>query len=79
MSSVPRSADESWPYEDIHGYVTNLVDWFGPERLLLGSDYPWMDQWAAYDDCLSWLETVETLSRRDRAFISHRTFERLHG
>lgn len=79
VSSVPRSADEPWPYEDTHGYVTNLVDWFGPERLLLGSDYPWMDQWAAYDDCLSWLETVETLSRRDRAFISHRTFERLHG
>ncbi|WP_126664864.1 amidohydrolase family protein [Haloterrigena salifodinae] len=79
LSSLPRSATEPWPYEDLHGYVTNLVEWFGPERLLLGSDYPWMDDWAAYDDCLSWLETVETLSRRDRAFISHRTFERLHG
>ncbi|WP_247004387.1 amidohydrolase family protein [Halosolutus gelatinilyticus] len=79
LSSLPRSSTEPWPYADCHGYVTNLVEWFGPERLLLGSDYPWMDDWADYGDCLSWLEAVETLSRRDRAFISYRTFERLHG
>lgn len=79
LSSLPRSAAEPWPYADLHGYVTNLLEWFGPERLLLGSDYPWMDDWASYDDCLSWLEAVESLSRRDRAFVSYRTFERLHG
>ncbi|MFP8953473.1 amidohydrolase family protein [Natrialbaceae archaeon A-arb3/5] len=79
VSSVPRSATERWPYEDMHGYVRNLLEWFGPERLMLGSDYPWMDTWATYDDCLSWIETVESLSRRDRAFLSYRTFERLHG
>ncbi|WP_265110743.1 amidohydrolase family protein [Halosolutus halophilus] len=79
VSSIPRSADEPWPYESVHGYVRNLVEWFGPERLLLGSDYPWMDSWADYESCLSWIETVEGLSRRDRAFLSHRTFERLHG
>lgn len=77
VSSVPRSASEPWPYDDMHGYVRNLCEWFGPERLLVGSDYPWMDNWASYDDCLSWLETVDTLSRRDRAFLSHRTFDRL--
>ncbi|AHG01952.1 hypothetical protein HALLA_01245 (plasmid) [Halostagnicola larsenii XH-48] len=79
VSSVPRSSTESWPYEDMHGYVENLLEWFGPERLLLGSDYPWMDKWASYGDCLSWLETVDSLSRRDRAYLSHRTFRSLHG
>jgi L-fuconolactonase len=79
VSSIPRSADDSWPYESVHGYVENLVEWFGPERLMLGSDYPWMDDWASYESCLSWIETVETLSRRDLAFLTHRTFERVHG
>lgn len=78
VSSLPRSAESAWPYEDLHGYVRNLLEWFGPERLLAGSDYPWMDDWAAYDDCLSWLEAAEFLSARDRAFLSYRTFERLH-
>lgn len=78
VSSIPRSAEDDWPYESMHGYVRNLVEWFGPERLMLGSDYPWMDDWADYGSCLSWIETVETLSRRDRAFLTHRSFERIH-
>lgn len=78
VSSLPRSAATDWPYEDLHEYVRRLLEWFGPERLLAGSDYPWMDDWAPYEDCLSWLETAEFLSARDRAFLSYRTFERLH-
>jgi L-fuconolactonase len=79
VSSLPRSSASEWPYEDLHGYVRRLLDWFGAERLMLGSDYPWMDDWATYEDCLSWVEAVESLSTRDRAFLSYRTFERLHG
>jgi L-fuconolactonase len=78
VSSLPRSAESQWPYEDMHGYVRNLIEWFGPERLMLGSDYPWMDDWAGYEDCLSWVETVDFLSARDLSYLSHRTFERVH-
>lgn len=77
VSSLPRSSDERWPYADLHPYVRNLVAWFGPERLLLGSDYPWMDDWASYEECLTWPETVEFLSARDYAYLSHRTFDAL--
>lgn len=79
VSSLPRSSEEPWPYEDLWGYVRNLVEWFGPDRLLLGSDYPWMDHWAAYEECLSWIEEVSFLSARDCSFLAHRTFERIHG
>ena len=89
VSSVPRSAAEiartgsdpngGWPYENVHGYVKNLLEWFGPDRLMIGSDYPWMDDWADYESCLSWHEAVEGVSRRDRAYLSYRTFEDLHG
>lgn len=79
VSSLPRSSEETWPYEDLWGYVRNLADWFGTERLLLGSDYPWMDDWASYEECLSWVEEVPFLSARDYSYLAHRTFERVHG
>jgi L-fuconolactonase len=78
MSSLPRSASEDWPYEDLHGYVRNLLEWFGPDRLMLGSDYPWMDSWAPYEDCLSWIDAADFLSRQDRAYLSYRTFHEVH-
>lgn len=78
ISSLPRSAERAWPYADLHGYVRNLVEWFDPERLMLGSDYPWMDDWADYADCCSWVETVDFLSARDVSYLTHRTFERVH-
>ena len=78
VSSLPRSAEGEWPYADLHGYVRNLVEWFGSERLMLGSDYPWMDDWASYEDCLSWVEEASFLSARDLSYLTHRTFERVH-
>lgn len=79
VSSLPRSSDEGWPYRDLHPYVRNLVAWFGADRLMLGSDYPWMDDWATYDQCLSWLDECDGLSTADRAFLRYRTFRDLHG
>jgi L-fuconolactonase len=78
VSSVPRSSAENWPYGDIFPYVENMLSWFGRDRLMIGSDYPWMDDWASYEQCLSWLDEVPVLSQRDRAALRHRTFERLH-
>lgn len=77
VSSVPRSSTEGWPYPDVQAYLRKLLEWFGADRLMLGSDYPWMDDWAAYADCLNWLEAVEFLSRRDRAYLRYRTFDEL--
>lgn len=79
ISSLPRSSSKPWPYEDLHDYIRNLLEWFGASRLMVGSDYPWMDKWADYGDTLLWLETVEGLSKRDRAHLSYRTFDRIFG
>jgi L-fuconolactonase len=78
LSSLPRSAEEPWPYPDIHGYIRNLLEWFGAERLMLGSDYPWMHSWASYEQCLSWIEEVEFVSARDLAYLSYRTFDSVY-
>lgn len=79
MSSIPRTSDESWPYADVEGYVTDLLEWFGPERLMLGSDYPWLDSTATMADCLSWVEEADYLSARDAAYLSYRTFDDLRA
>jgi L-fuconolactonase len=78
VSSLPRSSGEPWPFEDLWDYVRNLVEWFGPERLMLGSDYPWMNEWANYEECLSWVEELPFLSVRDYSYMAYRTFRRIH-
>ncbi|MFC6614488.1 amidohydrolase family protein [Halopenitus salinus] len=79
VSSLPRSSETGWPYEDLWEYLRRLLEWFGPERLMLGSDYPWMDGWASYEECLNWIEEVTFLSSRDLSYLSRRSFERVHG
>lgn len=79
LSSVPAVSGEVWPYEDVEAYVRPLLEWFGPERLMLGSDYPWLDSVASMDECLSWVEAADYLSARDLAWLSHRTFDDLRG
>ncbi|MFB6139276.1 MAG: amidohydrolase [Halosimplex sp.] len=76
-SSIPRTSGEAWPYENVEPLVTDLLEWFGPERLMLGSDYPWLDDWASYRECVSWIEEADYLSARDCSYLSYRTFDRL--
>lgn len=75
VSSIPRTATDDFPYEGVEGYVTALLDWFGPERLVLGSDYPWLDEMATYEESLRWAERADFLSARDLSYLSYRTFE----
>lgn len=79
VSSLPRSSEEDWPYCDLWGYVRNLVDWYGVDRLMLGSDYPWMDSWATYGKCLSWVDEAGFLSNRDRRYLRGETFDSIHS
>ncbi|WP_436924257.1 amidohydrolase family protein [Halosimplex amylolyticum] len=79
VSSIPRTSGQPWPYENVESYVRPLLEWFGPERLLLGSDYPWLDDWATYRECLTWPEQADYLSARDLSYLSYRTFDDLLG
>lgn len=77
VSSIPRTSGASWPYGNVEPYVTRLLEWFGPERLMLGSDYPWLDDWATMEECLTWPEEADYLSARDLSYLSYRTFDSL--
>lgn len=48
------------PLPELHRIVDPLLDWFGPDRLMWGSDWPVLVQSASYQD---WLSLTETLLR----------------
>ncbi|MGZ4396257.1 MAG: amidohydrolase family protein, partial [Gaiellaceae bacterium] len=51
VSGLVTEADwERWEPDDLVPYVTHLVEWFGTERLLFGSDWPVCLLAASYDE-----------------------------
>jgi len=51
VSGLVTEADwERWQADDLVPYVSHLVEWFGTERLLFGSDWPVCLLVASYDE-----------------------------
>jgi len=74
-SEVVHRSRESFPYEDMHDYVRWMVDRFGEERVIWGSDFPNVSDESTYEESLRWLNHVEGLSEEQRIWISGRSFE----
>ena len=50
VSGMITEADwEKWTPDDLAPYVRNLLDWFGPNRLMFGSDWPVCELAGTYD------------------------------
>jgi len=59
VSGLVTEADwKRWKPDDLAPYVSHLVDWFGPERLLFGSDWPVCLLAASYDEVFAAYEQV---------------------
>ncbi|WP_054939483.1 amidohydrolase family protein [Paenibacillus ihuae] len=53
LSGMVTEADpQGWTHEDFTVYVHEMLDLFGPERLLFGSDWPVCLQAATYDEVI---------------------------
>jgi L-fuconolactonase len=60
--------------------VDALLGWFGPERLMWGSDWPVLTLAAGYDDWVAVSDTLlESLSTDERAQVLHGTAQRFYG
>ena len=60
----------SWQTEDLRPYVDCALEYFGPDRMMFGSDYPVCLLAATYDRVLdSFLEILKYLSDTDREKI----------
>jgi len=74
VSETPHMSESEFPYADMHDHLGWLLDTFGRERVVWGSDYPNVSDVATYAESLHWLDHVDGLSERDRAWLTGRAF-----
>ena len=79
ISEVVHRSEEGFPYEDMHDHVRWLLETFGREQLVWGSDFPNVSDEATYEQSLRWLEHVDCLSKKDRKWLTGRSFETVAG
>ena len=59
VSGLVTEADwDSWRPEDVLPYASHVVEWFGEDRLLFGSDWPVCTVAASYDEVVALAEQI---------------------
>ena len=68
---VTEASWSSWSADDLRPFVEQVVQWFGPNRLLFGSDWPVLNLASSYQ---RWIDTVRaaiaqlSTTERERIF-----------
>lgn len=80
LSGLVTEAGEGWSVEALRPYTDHLLDVFGPDRLLWGSDWPVCTLAATYD---GWAEATDVLlaglSGAERAAVQGGNAARVYG
>tara|TARA_R110002051_G_scaffold271530_1_gene331977 strand:+ start:11516 stop:12343 length:828 start_codon:yes stop_codon:yes gene_type:complete len=63
LSGLLTEAGKDWTKTDVAPYVAHLLEHFGPERLVWGSDWPVLTMAASYE---VWIGMTENLIRDER-------------
>jgi L-fuconolactonase len=81
LSGMVTEADwRSWTPDDLNPYIDVVLDAFGPERLMFGSDWPVCLVAAGYSEVVDVVEEVASkLSRTEREAIFGGTASRFYG
>ena len=73
ISEIAHTSNEEFPYEDGFDHLMWLLDTFGRERVLWGSDFPNVSHpefgGMSYSETREWLEEVPFLSDADRRWL----------
>jgi len=70
-TGAPSYSSEPYPYRNIHGYLRQIYDAFGPERMFWGTDITRMP--CAWRQCVTLVtEELPWLSARDKELIMGR-------
>ncbi len=59
FSGLVTECNEDWTIDDLTPYAYHVLDVFGPDRVMWGSDWPVCQLRATYDE---WLQAAETLT-----------------
>lgn len=49
LSEFPRASNQEYPYIDLFGWTHRLIEAYGAERLMWGTDFPFIVEQAGYD------------------------------
>ena len=72
---VTEAGWETWTPEQLEPYIRRVIDWFGPERCMFGSDWPVCLLAAGYSEVI---ETIRKVAGEDEDVFS-RTAMRVYG
>ncbi|MBM3347293.1 MAG: amidohydrolase, partial [Betaproteobacteria bacterium] len=68
MSGMPAYSVEAYPFRDLHGWIRQYFDAFGPQRLLWGTDITRMT--CSYRECVTlFTEALPWIATADLAWI----------
>jgi predicted TIM-barrel fold metal-dependent hydrolase len=83
VSEVAHASNEAYPYADTFDHLRWLLDTFGRDRVVWGSDFPNVSHpdfgGMTYEATLAWLDEVPFLSDRDREALTGGAFRDLVG
>ncbi|WP_324760756.1 amidohydrolase family protein [Haloarcula sp. GH36] len=79
VSEIPHMSDSAFPYADMHDHVRWFLDTFGRDRVVWGSDFPNVSDVATYPESYNWLRQVDSVSKKDRQWITGTAFRRHVG
>lgn len=74
ISALPFLSSEGYPYADLHDHVRTLLEWFGSDHLVWGSDYQFECDLTTYCETKRWMDEATFLSKNDVEWITSRTF-----
>lgn len=76
LSGLPRLSAESFPFRDVWPVVGRVVEEFGPERCMWGSDYTVSPE-ATYAESVGMMRSLDAVSERERALLLGGTLRRV--
>jgi len=72
---VTEAGSETWTQEQLEPYIRRVLDWFGPERCMFGSDWPVCLLAAGYSEVI---DTIRKVAGEDEDVFA-RTATRVYG
>jgi L-fuconolactonase len=79
LSGGPTLSDKAYPYRDLWPHIHRLIDAFGPERLMWGSDFTRTRSLHSYCEALGYLRYSDEISEHDKHLILGQSLRKLLG
>ena len=79
ISTLVETSKELFPFRDVHDLLAEVVELFGVERLVWGSNYPVVLKVCSYRESLDYLGHCSFLAREQLGWLTHRSWESYMG